>query len=259
LIRPAAAFLLLATVASVLFWRYEKSGRRNTKMSSNLSPGLANRNLPVPPLPFGYKTAWFAIRSNDTKAVADALQLQTPLPANWQCGIWHAVETEDYSIFVTPPVDGWTLAVGVPVLFEAEDHATQRMIELSQRFGEAQLYASMRISDAYVWARATDGHLVRRFYEGDGKREETGDYSDAEKELGVKFFDASSPESKEPGYWKRKDLIFVDEEYVLKVAGKWSVNPSKLNELGLPPSLGLLGEASVSYPPKPRAVHHKNS
>ena len=192
------------------------------------------------------------MRSTDVKALAQALQLQDLQPANWQYGIWHSVESDDYAVFVSPPVNGWMLAVGTPILFEADEHATQRMIELSRQFGEVQFFASMRTSEAYAWARAKDGRLIRRFYEGDGTRSEAGPLTEEERELGQKFFDAASPEAKDPGYWKRKDLSRLDEDYVLKIAGKWSVDPTKLNELGLAPALGIVGKPSGSYPPSPR-------
>jgi hypothetical protein len=81
-----------------------------------------------------------------------------------------------------------------------------------------------------------------------------GEETDAEKELGFNFFDGSSPESTQPGYWQRKDLRFPDEDCVLKIAAKWSVDPSKLSETGLTASLGLLGNPSASYPPKPKPI-----
>jgi hypothetical protein len=90
---------------------------------------------------------------------------------------------------------------------------------------------------------------------GRGAALKIGDITDAEKEVGVKLFDASSPESSEPGYWQRKDLTFLDESYVLKIAAKWSIDPSKLDEMGLVGSLGLLGNPSSSYPPKPKPIH----
>lgn len=251
--------VLILVLGGVAFWSFRRGGRRETKETTSSLPGLADRNLLVPPFPFGYKTAWFAVRSTDVDAVAAALQLERPQQANWQYGIWHSVESDDYAIFVCSPINGWILAVGVPILFEADSHATQRMVELSRQFGEAQLFVSMRVSDVYVWAWAKNGRLVRRFYEGDGERSETGVPTDAELELGIKFFDASSPEAKEPGYWKRKDLVFVDEQYVLRVAGKWSVDPSKLNEMGLTPSLGVLGTPSASYPPKSQPIRRKNN
>lgn len=213
----------------------------------------------MPAIPFGDKTAWFAIHSEDTRAVGEALELLDVRPANWEYGIWHAIDSydDDYAVFVAPPANGWTLAVGLPILWESDDHAPARMVELSRGFGEAQFFASMRVSSSYVWAKATSGNLVRHFYEGDGQRHERGEETPEERALGLRFFDPPSPESSDPEYWKRADLVFVDEKHVLQVAGKWSVDPSKLGELGLAPSLGLLGKPSASYPPKPQFAPRK--
>lgn len=249
----AIVLLLLAIIfAGAIFWRYADRKKQKTTTATNLSPALADRYLPAAPVPFGYKTGWFAVRSTDMNAVAKALQLQECQTANWQYGIWHAVESDDYQIFVSPPVDGWILAVGTPILFEGDNHATQRMIELSRQFGEVHFFANMRVSDVYTWARAKDGNLVRRYYEGEGARSETGSLTEAEREMHRKLFDASSPEAKDPNYWKRKDLVFLDEDYVLQIAGKWSVNPAKLDQMGLQPALGILGSPSESYPAKLR-------
>lgn len=154
--------------------------------------------------------------------------------------------------FLDEPV----LAVGMPIVWEADDHASQRMVELSRQFHEAQLFASVRTSSSYLWARASDGKLVRLFYEADGERRVLGDETEAEKALSFRFFDTSSPESNQPGYWQRSDLTYPKEECVLKVAARWSVDPSKVDQMGLAPSLGLLGSPSASYPPKPTAIRH---
>ena len=230
---------------------------RNRKKEKAQSPGkrprgLDDRTLLTPAVPFGYKTAWFAIHSTDMHAVATALHLRDPQPAGWEYGIWHSIEPDDdYSIFVTPPINGWILAVGVPVLYEADDHATERMVELSAQFGEAQFFASMRVTSSSIWARARNGKLLRRFYDCDGKHEETGTQSDEERALGLRFFDASSSEAQDPEYWNRKDLAYPDERHVLQVAGQWGIDPSKLDQMGLAPAAGLLGGVSIDYPPKP--------
>ena len=223
-------------------------------MKSNVPQGLLNRSLPTPPEPFGYKTAWFAVRSEDLNAVAIAIELQKPEQVNWQYGVLHAHEYNDYQIFVPPPVRGWVLAVGMPIVWEADDHANERMVGLSKQFREAQLFASVRTSDAYLWARAVDGKVVRLFYEADGQRRVIGEQTDVEKALGFSFFDSSSSESSQPGYWQRKDLTYPNEECVVKIAGKWSIDPSKVDQMGLPPSLGLLGSPSASYPPRPKPI-----
>jgi hypothetical protein len=242
----------------ILGWKYSHRFSRSeqTRMAANVPPGLNNSSLMTAPWPFGYKTAWLAIRSDDPKAVAVALELQNVESTNWVYGVWHAVETDDYQIFITPPVKGWVLAVGMPFLFEADAHQEKRIIELSKRFGEAQFFASMRTSSAYLWARAANGKLVRLFYEGDGTRRTEGGQTPEEKQLNFKFFDSSSPESSQPGYWQRKDLTFVDDTCVLNVADKWSVDPSKLDQMGLTPAFGLLGSPSTNYAPKPNSIRH---
>jgi hypothetical protein len=224
-------------------------------MASNVPPGLLNPHIVTPPEPFGYKTAWFAVRSEDMNAVAKAIGLESPEQVNWQYGVFHAYEYNDYQIFVAPPVKGWVLALGTPVVWEADDHAHERTVRLSKQFGETQLFASVRTSSAYLWARAVNGKLLRLFYDGDGERRVIGENTEAEEELGFNFFDATSPESSQPGYWERKDLTFPNDDCVLKVAGKWSVDPSKLDKMGLEASLGLLGNPNATYPPKPQPIH----
>jgi hypothetical protein len=223
-------------------------------MTFNAPEGLRNPRMVTPPQPFGYKTAWFAVRSQDINAVATAIELQKPDQVNWQYGLWHAHEYNDYQIFVTPPVNGWVLAVGMPIVWDVDAHADERMVQLSKQFGDAQLYASVRTSSAYLWARAIDGKLIRFFYYGDGDQRVVGESTVEEKEFGFHFFDASSPESTQPGYWERKDLTFPNEDCVLKIAAKWSVDPTKVDDMAPAPSLGLLGSPSDSYPPKPKPI-----
>jgi hypothetical protein len=252
--RVAIVVLVAIVLAVLVFLSARPRKRQAAGVDSAPLPGINNPALLTPAMPFGYKTAWFAIHSEDTHAVASALDLKNVRSAGWNYGIWHAIESDDYAIFVTPPISGWTLAVGVPVLYEADDHATERMVELSRQFGEVQLFASMRVSSAYVWARARDGKLVRRFYDADGQHQESGEPTDEEEAMGLNFFNASSPEAKDPKYWERKDLVYPDEEHVLQMAGRWSIDPAKLDQMGLAPAMGLIGEASATYPPKPEPI-----
>lgn len=217
-------------------------------MDTTRPTAMNEATTPTPPEPFGYKTGWFALPSVDIVAVARALELQNVQQANWHYGLSRALDSEHYSIFVTPPVNRWILAVGVPILFEGDEHYLDRMVELSRKFGEAQYFASMRISSVYIWARAGRGKLIRCFSEQDGERREVGEPTEAEKR--INFFDPNSREAQQPEYWDRKDLEYPDEEHVLRIASDWSVNPANLDQIGLAPALGLLGEPSASYPPR---------
>jgi hypothetical protein len=187
--------------------------------------------------------------------VAAALELQNQMEANWEYGVEHAYQPRHYQIFVTPPVKGWTLAMGMPLAFQTDDQATARLVKLSRQFEEVQYFASERVSDAYIWARAAHGKLVRFFSYEDGEIRTIGPISQEEKGFGFKFFDPSSPEVKGSGDRKRNEHRFPDEECVLMVAALWSINPEELDKIDLKPSLGLLGGPSASYPPKPDMYH----
>ena len=215
--------------------------------TSAVTPESGKRTVLTPPSNFGYKTAWFAIRTIDTNAVAAAFDLRNAAPASWDYGINYAYGPRTSAIFVTPPVNGWTLVMGEPVMLGEMSQRMDQATRLSLQFREVQFYGSHRVSDVYVWGRAVKGKLVRFFAEEDGNRREIGPRTEMEKALFAKFFDPSSPESKQPGYWSRKDLTFLDEETVLKIAAAWSINPEKLEEMGLPPALGLLGDPPPGY------------
>lgn len=220
-------------------------------------PGMNDPAVATPAMRFGYKTAWFAIKSEAVDKIAQALDLHSLRSSNWQYGVWHSVEGNEYQVFVTPPVKGWVLAAGVPILYEADNHAFERVTELSDVFGEAQLFGSMRVSSVYLWAKAINGRLVRSFYEGDGERRETGKPASEESEMIARFFNPAAPDASQPGYWERKDLVFADEAHVLRIADQWSVNPMNLDEDNVVLTSGLIGKPGASYPPKPLPIQRK--
>jgi hypothetical protein len=55
------------------------------------------------PVPFGYKCAWLAIRTENSQAVVHALGLQNVRKSGWQSGIDAAYSGD---VFVTPPIKG---------------------------------------------------------------------------------------------------------------------------------------------------------
>ena len=54
-----------------------------------------------------------AVPATDTDAVVEVLGLKDPTPGNWSSGLQAADAYPSDYVFVTPPVDGWVLAVGV--------------------------------------------------------------------------------------------------------------------------------------------------
>src|SRR5262249_14833633 len=118
---------------------------------------------PDSPRAFGFKNTWWAVPSSDTNVVVDAIGLQNLQTANWQTGIKYAYER---SVFVTPPIDDWTPITGFsrpPMGQNARDEVIQPLLGLSEKFGTALVFATHRIVEYHVWAKAVAGSLVRGY------------------------------------------------------------------------------------------------
>jgi len=110
---------------------------------------------PCLPGPFGYKTAWYAIKGETPQAVMQKLGLNELCVANWESGIGYVYANEG-DVFVTPEIDGYVLVIGLP-----------RDINFSQQHGglfdELQHFVSNSVWDYYAWAKFTNGTLVRTY------------------------------------------------------------------------------------------------
>src|SRR5579864_6524085 len=82
--------------------------------------------------------------------------------ATWAEGVNEAGHA---SVFITPPLADWTLAVST-ALFppdRAETFVTPLLERLSRQFGDAQYFCTHRDVELHVWARARQGRLVRGY------------------------------------------------------------------------------------------------
>jgi len=187
---------------------------------------------PDSPIPFGYKCAWLAIKTDDSQDVVQALGLLNVRKCGWQKGIEAAYNGE---VFVSPPIKGWVLAVSfsLPEILDKTrpDQLSPLVKTLGKKFAEFQYFGTHRVVEYHGWLRATKGEIVRR-YAYLGERGETlcdeGKRSDEETQLGLIF-----NESRLPG-----------EECVMQLAGAWSIDPTRLDELKLEKSVGYLGSLS---------------
>ena len=198
---------------------------------------------PDQPASFGYKVAWLAMGTSDTERVARALRLQRSRAATWAEGVTAAYKS---SIFVTPPLAGWTMAVSFSLCppDKPEGFVKPLIEELSDLFGDAQYFCTHRVVEMHVWARALKGRLIRG-YGWIGEKGLTlwdeGVQTKEERDLGFRFFDERSPDVELGDYWARKDLTFPDESCVMQLAGLWSIDPISLEDRFKEPGLGILG------------------
>lgn len=191
---------------------------------------------------FGYKTAWFAVRSANADAVVKALRLMNPVPAKAEFAIEAAYRDVSPGLsgkaFVTPPLGGWMLVMSTGFFDFAGEEPAQfphALSKLSAELGaEVQFFATHRGVEGHLWARAMGGQLVLAysyFGESGEKKVDIGEPTAEELALGFRFFDPSSPDAEAEGYWAREDLRHPDEEDVMRLAERWSVNPSVLDEM----------------------------
>ena len=67
-----------------------------------------------------------------------------------------------------------------------------------------------------------------------------GEPSEFEKTLNL--MNTFSKEAGDPKYFERTDIKWPDEEFVMKIASHWSIDPSELESRTTITGLGLLGD-----------------
>ncbi|MNC34695.1 hypothetical protein D3C75_831430 [compost metagenome] len=203
-------------------------------------PSLRFDEDPDFPIPFGYKTQWFAIKTSDTEAVAAALHLTDQKRANWKTGLAGA---EEGYYFVAPPVNGWTLVINslMPDL-EAEltsdplSSPLKAITYLSEAFGEACYFGSHRIVDYYAWAKAKDGNISRGF----GYLGETGSIILDQREV---YAEEQKQNSGFDESASTNEISVPDEEDVISMAKEWTTDPG-MNTGQLDKGSGIAGVRS---------------
>ena len=211
---------------------------------------------PDSPAGFGYRMSWLAIRTRDTAAVIDALQLSSPQAANWSTGLGSVYDRElgEAHVFVTPPVNGWTFVVGLPLPSPVSrrfvDKCTPLLIELGQTFVEAQYFSSMPSIDYFAWARMIEGRVVRAFAIGDeGVIWNKGRPTKEEKAMGLKLFEFRGVRGRR-GDAGGEMVLYPTEDHLMELAAKWSVDPTALVKVDQPPGLGVVARAPLVWRPE---------
>ena len=129
-------------------------------------------------------------------------------------------------MFVSPPLDGYVLAVGLWA--EDLEDVPGRTERLVDSFPEVQLFGSHRISDYHYWTKYVDGKVVRGYICQDAEAVwDEGDLTPEELALGFERFPRTGRESN----W------FPGEEDVLDIAAAWGVDP-RFQKKTYPPSAG---------------------
>lgn len=208
---------------------------------------------PDRPKPFGYGMAWLAVRARDPKAVMEALGVVAAAPANWNSGIGTVYDPKlgEGHVYVSPPVNGWVFVVGLSLPYPASggfvDKFTPLMIDLGRRFAEVQYFFSYPLIDFFAWARLIDGRLVRAFAVGDeGVVMNRGRTTPEERGLGLKLFELRGVKGRK-GDAGGELVLHPTEDHVMRLAQRWSLDPTRIDQAGAGPGLGYIGIAPVGW------------
>jgi len=208
---------------------------------------------PDGPCAFGCEMAWLAIRSREPEAVIDALRLREAAPCNWNSGIGSVYDDRVGArhVFVTPPVRGWVFVVGLPLPHPVGrgfvDKCTPLLVDLGGRFPEAQYFFSYPPIDYYAWARVRDGRLVRAFAVSDeGIVWNKGRTSKEERGLGLKLFELRGVRGRK-GDAGGELILHPTEDHVMRLAHRWSIDPTTLDAEQAPEALGYIALAPQAW------------
>ncbi|HEY1047002.1 MAG TPA: hypothetical protein VGF79_11225 [Bacteroidia bacterium] len=232
-------------LGAFLFWYFSKKKKESVLSDAKVSTASAvEQTIPDLPLSFGYKSMWFAVKTDDKQKVAELMQLKNIEVCNWQVGIQKAYRG---NVFVTPAIDGWTLVCSSELPAgdsEASVKEVKNLLEtLSRTFEEAQFFCTHRVVEFHSWMKARAG-VVKRIYSYLGESGQNiaieGEVTDFEKS--VNLVNTFSEEAKDENYFDREDIVWPNESFVMQVAANWSVDPSNLEvRTDLEPGLGILG------------------
>jgi hypothetical protein len=211
---------------------------------------------PDAPAAFGYDMAWLAVRTRDTAAVVSALALEAAQPCNWNSGVGtvYAADLGEGRVFVSPPVNGWTFVVGLslphPTTASFVDKCTPLLVALGGRFVEVQYFFCYPPIDMFAWARLVDGRLLRAFAAGDeGVIWNKGKTTREEKALGLKLFELRGVRGRR-GDAGGELILHPTEDHVMRLAMRWSLDPTRLNAVSAPPGTGTIGLAPAAWRPE---------
>ncbi len=230
---------------------YYLRNRRAASLVDSANQGarrFAKASAELPGFIFDRPGCWVAIRSRNLELVQEILGLENATACSWMEGLTEAVS--DNRLFVAPPIRGWILVFGphLPRPSDDVDHCFRFLVNLSREIGEVQFFCGDAVTYEHAWARVVDGTVVRAYAWARETLWNQGILSEAEKKSGVVTFDYGN--SPDPYQFGSQDRFRQNTERLYSLAGRWSVDPSRVTQSDLMTAgLGLSG--NLSRPPQP--------
>lgn len=181
--------------------------------------------------PFGREMSWIAIRDGNAPEILEVLGIAQAAPVSWECGLGliYSSEFADRFVFISPPVEGWTLVAGIGLPIPSSARFVDKLMPLlqriSRRFDEVQYFASHPAIDFYGWARLKAGAEPRGFAAGEaGIVWDIGTAALEERKIGAGSMEVRGIRDR-VGDIGGGLILHPTEDHVFTLARLWSVNP----------------------------------
>ena len=208
-----------------VYRRHLRRMRRAGRHLDPLAPLTPARRRAVP---FQMPPRWLAIRSSHTALVRGLLGLvEAPAPP-WSEAL---ARSRERTLFVSPPVDGWTLVIGAGLPDPSNDiDLTYRFLtKLSEAIGEVQLFNSDRVLSFHGWARLKSGSVTRAYVWAGTTQWNQGGITLEERLLGLRC--RPYGEEPEPLAYGESSPDQQNAERVALLARRWSIDPVAASEI----------------------------
>ncbi len=211
--------------------------------ASAFDPKVSPTEKPFPTGPS--PSRWLAIKSRNPAAAQAALGLHNPTPCSWADGI--ATE-RDRGLFISPPIAGWILVFGPALPDPADDidACFRLLLSASKELGEVQFFSANRVLNHHAWAIAASGRVIRAYAWAGETLWNQGQMTSAERALEMKCLDYGA---REAGFsFDAGPPTPTNAEKVPTLAGRWSIDPTSIDEKALRHGSGIAGDLSSFRP-----------
>lgn len=226
--------MVTAVVACIVTLRcaIRRELKRRAAKTKVLQPPPLSAALFEPP------SRWLAVRSQNPRAIQEALGLQHPRDCSWSDALGTSFEPR---LFISPPVNGWVLIIGCDVPDPADDvdDCYKFLAQLSAKLGEVQFFSRNRAVSHHGWARLSHGKVLRAYAWAGETLWNQGPMTDVERELKVRCL-AYFQSANVLGLAER-ELLALNTERVVRLAASWSVDPTTVEGAALE-SKGIAGD-----------------
>lgn len=219
---------------------------KEEQAKANITPESA----PDIPSLSGMYPPWVAVSATDPRAVVAALDFVDAVPCNWESASKIFQSLFNDRVFVSSPVDGWILIAGnlpTPDPEMPQEGIWNLLIELSNRFGEAQYFYMSNSTLANCWALARNGEMIRAYcFTTDAPKPaivwNDGAITEGERNAGYVYGESGYKGTIDPDEVDEHPDCCRFEEAIGDISAQWSFDPERLYEReDLVPGAGFMG------------------